>query len=78
MQRLPDFLLHAVRAQGADAPSAPDASDATAAADRLYKLVDDEWPDPQDLQAGLVVQDLGEDARSAYFGAADDDEDPTG
>lgn len=76
--RLPDFLLHAVRAPGTDAdtPSADDPPDAAAAGDLLYELLGQEWPDPHDLDAGLVVNYLGEDARTTYFGDVDDDADP--
>lgn len=70
--RLPDFLLHAVRAPGTDADDPPDAA---AAGDLLYELLGQQWPDPRDLDAGLVVHYLGEDARTTYFGNVDDDAD---
>jgi len=75
--RLPDFLLHAVRAPGtsADSPSPADPPDAAAAGDLLYELLGQRWPDPHDLDAGLVVHYLGEDARTTYFGHVDDDAD---
>lgn len=74
VQRLPDFVLHAVRAPSTD-PGAPCAAEDPATAVALYAVLE-EWPDPLDLSAGVVVRYLGADARKAYFGAADDEADP--
>ena len=77
VQRLPDFLLHAVRGPSASA-DAPSAADQQAADVGLYEALEDEWPDPLDVGPGLVVRYLGEDARDAYFDDTAGDADPTG
>ena len=73
MQRLPDFILHAVRAPSASA-DATSTADAPAAEVRLYEALE-EWPDPLAPGAGVMVRYLDADARTTYFGHSDDDAD---